>query len=377
MTYMVRKFSNDEINSIIFDYQNGLRPFELAKKYDRNSGTIIGKLKSLGVYKNSLHRFTDDEINFLKEHYPKGDWQAIQEYMPNVSKESIQIKMSNLGVSMLSYYWSDMDIELLKKYYNQSYGKVNELINLFNGKYTYSAITSKAEKLGLKTRDYWSNEEIIIMQENYHIKSMDEMLKLLPNRNRHSISAKAIDLGLKNVCKYQDWEVQFIIDNWEKMSDVDMANKLNKNCSGLINKRLSLGLSREKETSCYLGLYDYLRKNNIFWKKDSMKNCNFKCVLSGKRFDDIHHIYSFNKIVSEVIELLNIDVSKSMSDFSKKELKTILHTFRNIQSNYPLGVCLTKEIHTLFHNLYGYGNTTEIQWNEFVANYKNNKYKTI
>lgn len=63
-----------------------------------------------------------------------------------------------------------------------------------------------------------------------------------------------------------------------------------------------------------------------------------------------------------------------MDDFSKDELKEILLTFRDIQSSYPDGVCLSKEIHKLFHDIYGYGNTTEKEWKEFVVNFKNNKY---
>lgn len=63
-----------------------------------------------------------------------------------------------------------------------------------------------------------------------------------------------------------------------------------------------------------------------------------------------------------------------MDDYTDRELRDILDLFRIKQSEYPLGVCLTKEIHMLFHNKYGYGNNTEIQWNEFVTDFKNGKY---
>lgn len=63
-----------------------------------------------------------------------------------------------------------------------------------------------------------------------------------------------------------------------------------------------------------------------------------------------------------------------MDDYTDKELRDILDLFRIKQDKYPLGVCLTKDVHMLFHNKYGYGNNTEIQWNEFVTDFKNGKY---
>lgn len=68
------------------------------------------------------------------------------------------------------------------------------------------------------------------------------------------------------------------------------------------------------------------------------------------------------------------EVKDTMDDYSDEELKDILITFREKQSKYPLGVCLSKEIHMLFHHNYGYGYNTPEQWEDFVSNYKNGKY---
>lgn len=81
-----------------------------------------------------------------------------------------------------------------------------------------------------------------------------------------------------------------------------------------------------------------------------------------------------NLILNEVLEELSIDIKNKMDDYTDRELRDNLDLFRIKQSEYPLGVCLTKEIHMLFHNKYGYGNNTEIQWNEFVTDFKNGKY---
>lgn len=111
------------------------------------------------------------------------------------------------------------------------------------------------------------------------------------------------------------------------------------------------------------------------WKKESMKNCNYKCIITGNRFDDIHHIHGLNLILNETINDLNILIKETMNEYSDEELKSILTLFRLKQNKYPLGICLAKNVHSLFHNTYGYGNNTESQWVEFVKDYKNKKFK--
>ena len=49
---MARKFIEEELNNIINDYKNGMCPKDLGEKYNRDSATIIGKLQSMGIYKN-------------------------------------------------------------------------------------------------------------------------------------------------------------------------------------------------------------------------------------------------------------------------------------------------------------------------------------
>lgn len=376
-----KRFSKEELNSIISDYKSGMKPYELGKKYNRKDSTIIYKLKSIGVYENSSHRFTDEEIEFLKIHYPIGDWNEIFKFIPNVSKQSIHTKMSELGISMTSYYWSIEDEQLLIENYESMYGHISELTDLFCGRYTYKSIVSKARKLGLKTRELWSDDEVEILIGNYDKCSVDEMLLLLPNRDRNNIIAKARSLNLTNKSileiRFSNKEKEYIMLNYNNMTDKDIGEKLGRSETSINNYRFRNGLIKVHEKSSYNDLSEYVRRNNIDWKKASMINCGYKCVLTGKRFDAIHHLYGLNLILNETLEELNIPPRSSMDDYSKEELRLILEKFRENQLTYPLGVCLTKEIHDLFHRLYGYGNNTIEQWNEFVSDYKSGKYKNV
>lgn len=262
--------------------------------------------------------------------------------------------------------------------YESMYGHIKELVDLFDGKYTYKSIISKARKLGLKTRNLWSGEEIIVLINNYSCKTLDEMLELLPHRNRNSIIHKANSLGLVNKIKldycFSELERDYIVNNYNNMTDREIAIKLNRNEHNISDFRSRNNLLKVYEKSSYNDLSEYVRRNNIEWKIQSMINCVYKCVLTGNRFDDIHHIYGLNLILNETLDELNIMIRESMDDYTDEELRDILEVFRIKQSEYPLGVCLCKEAHTLFHNIYGYGNNTQTQWDEFVENFNNGKY---
>lgn len=242
---------------------------------------------------------------------------------------------------------------------------------------SYGSITTKAQRLNLKTREFWSEEEIEIMNKYYHLNTPAEMMKLLPNRSRNSIIDCAVKLHLVSSFKYSKEESQFIIDNWKTMSDEEMERYLHKLPRSVKGKRLSLGLFRTKEESSYNDLSEYVRKNNLEWKAKSMIHCGYKCVLTGKRFDDIHHIYGLNLILNETLNELHIAIKESINDYTDKELKNILDNFRLKQSEYPVGVCLSKNVHMLFHNTYGYGNNTQDQWDEFVKDFRKGKYNEI
>ena len=69
---MTNKITEEEWNLIISDYKRGLKPYQLEKKYNHRSTTIINKLCSLGLH-TKKYRFTEEDIEFLRNHYPNGD----------------------------------------------------------------------------------------------------------------------------------------------------------------------------------------------------------------------------------------------------------------------------------------------------------------
>ena len=373
---MAKRISNEEWELIIADYKNGLIPQELANKYHHESITIINKLEKLGLYKKQHYRFTDDDIAFLKIHYPLGNWDIIMQHFPNSSKSSIMTKMSKLGIEMNKVRWSNEEIDLLAK----SIGKVSdeELVSLFNGKYTIGAIKTKANKeLGYTTSRKWTKEEDDILYKYYPILTPNEVVDLLPNRTYNGVIHRVQKLNIQSCInrKWSEEENQYIKDNYELKPDYVLSKELNRSQGCVKNQRQVLGLyRRDMDSFTYPTISKYLRGHIQSWKNDSMKECNYQCVFTGSKEFQIHHLYGVSNIIEDIFKNNDIIYRENIEDYSKDELECILDLFSKEQAKYPLGKCVAKDIHVLFHSLYGqYYNTPE-QWYQFEKDYKDGLY---
>lgn len=376
------KITQSILDDLILDYQNGMTPKQMSDKYTISAGTIISKLQSIGIYKNKNHRFTKDDLKYLQEHYPKDDIEDILKHFPNVSKQQILSYCSSHKIPSkykICGEWSKHDLDIIEKYY---YDKtVDEIYNMINQRHTKNAITTKALKFFGYSKDRsWTNEETNILKKYYSLETVDELLKRLPRRTRESIISKAAILKLKSyIILSTNWtteQTRFLIDNWNNMSDKQLAEKLNKKPLAVKTKRYYLGLTRminHYNRATYENLNKFLRGNSGNWKSDSMKNCDYQCVLTGSKDFAIHHLYSFSSIVNEVLEENNFELKDSFSDYTEDELLFILDKFIEKQNQYPLGVCIRKDLHDLFHREYGTVVTPDM-WYDFVENYKKGKY---
>lgn len=288
------------------------------------------------------YKYTNEDIEFLKEHYPNGEWDIIFGRFPNLTKTCIYKKCTKLGI--------------------KSNNKHRENFN--NCSY----------------RKRWSEKEINILKENYPKIPLDDVCKLLPGRSKSTISNKARYLGMKsysrNIQIWKDDEIQYVIDNWEITPDKIMATYLDRSFRSVKHKREKLGLFRQNPNEkSYPTLSKYLRGQNQKWKKDSMLSCDYKCVLTGSKEFEIHHLYGVSNIINDILTEYPNYKDKPFDELTSEDLSFLLDKFLNEQSKYPLGVCVEKNLHTLFHSMYGqYYNTPE-QWEQFCKDYKQGKYK--
>ncbi len=109
------------------------------------------------------------------------------------------------------------------------------------------------------------------------------------------------------------------------------------------------------------------------WKKDSEKLCNKKCILTGSGDYQIHHLYSFDAIIKNILNELNLEIKNIYSgeEFLKIKNKILEYHEDN------LGVCISSKLHTLFHKLYLKYNNTPEQFEEFKQRYYDGEFDYI
>ncbi len=113
-------------------------------------------------------------------------------------------------------------------------------------------------------------------------------------------------------------------------------------------------------------LNEYLRHKMGEWRRDSMKENHYKCVVTNGRFDEVHHLYGFNTLVQKMLEIEKIPIYSKINKYTDDELERMTETLLKLHYEYGLGVTLKRSIHLEFHDIYGKGNNTPEQFREFV-----------
>ena len=319
-------------------------------------------------------KWTQKDIDDLRDMYPDSSWDALELYF-NSNKQTIITIASKNGIERLktaNSNYSDDEIEIIKNGFTS--GLTDEEIQRLIPWRTVGSVKTKRQKIGLIDSNKWTDEEERVLKELYNTMPSEDIEKYLPRKSRNAIVSHAICMGLtgyRPYSYYSEAEYEFIKNNYTSMTDEEMAQILGRCKESVKNKRNKLGCHRVlPHDTKYESIDVYVRRHNKDWKINSMKNSNYKCVVSGDRFDDIHHLVSQNTIIESTLKALgytenNFDINKLSDD----EKLLFMDTFYNEQNKYPLGVCLRKDIHKMFHDIYGYGNNTKEQFTEFLNIY--------
>lgn len=278
--------------------------------------------------------------------------------------------------------WDESDINILKNNYRKI--PLSDIQSKLNKHYSLKAIKSKATALGLSRSRLWSDDEIKILKENYSKIPKSEISKLLPNRTYVSIKRKAESFGLicfESINKYySNDDNKYLSENYMELSNEELALHLNRTPYAIEQRLRVLGLHRpiEIQKEGYKDLNKFIRSRITTWKDNYRRQCNYTCCVTGEHSNIVvHHCRSFNLLLDEAIKKIDFEIKDTFNEYDDVQLELLAKTFIEIQEKYGEYVCISEKIHRLFHKIYGYGNNTIEQWNEFIQDYKNNKIKPL
>lgn len=270
--------------------------------------------------------------------------------------------------------WSKEDEDILRKYYGKLSYK--EILKKLNRSIQPHSLYRKALDLGIvKPANIWTNEEVEILINNYSIKPMSEVMKLLPGRTQYAILGQARKYDLKSYFYlnrlWSDSEIKYLKDNYIDKSYEDMGNELGRTIMAIKVRMYLLNLHKSTEISNYDNLYNYIRQRLVPWRNKVREEHDYTCEITGSRSNIVvHHIRSFNLLLEECIDILNFPIYDDFGLYTQEQLDYFMESFLELQELYGAYVCISESVHKNFHKQYGYGDNTLEQWNEFIKNYK-------
>lgn len=235
----------------------------------------------------------------------------------------------------------------------------------------------------------WTQEEEKILVKNFYNYSDRELHELFfPERSAKSIERKIARLNLgsrspevrkRGIEKMANTKKEYYKthEGWNKgktfseesRRKMSIAKRSINKWKGDDNPRHQKPLFGKDNGNWQGGitdLYRALRNELGVWYSDSIKFCNYKCVICGEHFEEVHHFYPYKNIMREAFENTNIDIRTSQQDYTESEWEKIKKEFVDIHIKYGYGICLSKKIHMLFHDKYSYHNCTPRDFLDFV-----------
>jgi hypothetical protein len=260
---------------------------------------------------------------------------------------------------------------------------------------SYEFIHNEFDKLGyiLITPDYQNNKQPLdyickkhleygIQTTNYaNIQHHGSACKLCANERMSNLKKNSFEdvkneyfnLGynlLSNEDEYIDCHTALKCSCQKHPNEIFNVNLVGARKHQGCKKCFQEKISRENHFNWKGGitsLSNYLRDKIKPWVLDSLRNNNFKCVITnvGNHKLVVHHLYSFANIINETLINLNLPIYDSINKYSEEDLENLKNLCLELHYKYGLGVSLTKEIHDLFHKIYGSKNNTLFQFHEF------------
>jgi predicted transcriptional regulator len=210
----------------------------------------------------AYHKWTKEKELLLMEYYPAANWDTIFEQLEYDNKQNIMAKAKILGIKREKLIWTKEKEDILIELYPMTpWNILLEKLNMENA----DAVAAKAYKMGIKRlinencggrnkegKDY-TEYEVQFIVDNFEKMTYPEIAKTL-NRGLSSISNKINDLGLRKIIKWTEDELNILKETFPKYSSkyININYLPNKSSSAIYNMAKDLSIdSNKREKKAY------------------------------------------------------------------------------------------------------------------------------
>lgn len=260
----------------------------------------------------------------------------------------------------VSEKWSDEDLKILKENY-QDYTN-RELQEKFFPNRTIRAIECEAQVMGCNGK----SEEAM---NRAHISQANIVRDLMTGKVISEEWRKKISETKKEYFKTHDGWWKGRKRSPEQCKGMSERMKAKENWKGNNNPRHIKPLNGESNGRWKGGInktYSELRSDTKDWQQKSMEFCNYKCIITGGEFDNIHHTTAFRDIVDEAFLITKIEIKNKVQDYNTEEFEILRQIVMKLHILYGFGACIQKDVHKLYHDKYGYTKFSPYSFLEFL-----------
>lgn len=233
----------------------------------------------------------------------------------------------------------------------------------------------RSRKLSKATKQFMSNlteEELterINKAKNTIANRTDEEKKEISRKRSESAKSFWVNLTEEDMVKLKKQRTNQMFDRWNSMTDEE-------------RKQFSLHMSecRLAKTGGISEITTHFRNCKVVqdWKNRAREEANYRCDITNKQGQlPIHHLYGFNLIIRDAHIINNIEVKKTVGEYSQEQLLKLTEYVEKWHEDTSNAVVLSEDIHILFHKEYGKGENTPQQYEEFKQRYLNGEFGDI
>ena len=191
----IKRFSEDEDNFLRENFQT-MRYKDLADSLGVEVHSISGRLKKLGLKKQTRTEWSEEELQIVKDNYDQGV-NYVLTLLPNRTKAMVKNAVKNMGLHNGKFkIWTKEELDILRKFYpTEGVDGISKRIKKSKSQIKNKAFTLKLKYVGVHNRE-WTKEEDDIIIENYSFGGVDRCADLL-DRSREAIKSRAGILNVK------------------------------------------------------------------------------------------------------------------------------------------------------------------------------------